>query len=230
MPRLFVIGIGYRPLDDRARTAVLLSSALFASPRLAEVFRRYAEFEKVEGRLIINESIGETFSVIKGTLDGGAAAVTLLASGDPLFHGIGRRVLAEFGRVEVEILPDLSCVQVAFARLGTAWDDALLISLHGGPDPGQRRRLEHNLDELPSLASLHSKIAILTDDVNSPAAIARSLFDASLAPPPRMYVCERLCYPEERVVTGTLNELSGKAFREPNVVVLLSGTGEGEPR
>lgn len=225
MARLFVIGIGYRPLDARARALVLMSEAILASPRLAEVFQGYAEFPGCRDRLIVNDGIEGTFSFIRSLLTRGATAVTLLASGDPLFHGIGRRAIAEFGTGEVEVLPDLSCIQVAFARLGVTWDDALLISLHGGPDPGRRRKLEHDLGDLPSLATDHSKIAILTDDVNTPSAIARRLSEASTVAVPEMYVCERLCYPDERVLAGSLQELAGRTFRQPNVVILLSGEG-----
>lgn len=229
MARLFVIGIGYRPFDAKARAAVLASEALFASPRLAEVFRGYVEFGEVRDKLVVNGSIEETFALIKDRLARGAA-VTLLASGDPLFYGIGKRALAEFGRDDVDILPDLSCIQVAFSRLGATWDDALLISLHGGPDPGRRRKLEHALDDLPSLTLTHSKIAILTDAVNNPSAVAETLLKASLAPPPRVFVCERLCYPDERVVTADLRRLAGETFREPNVVVIMRDRDEGAPQ
>jgi precorrin-6Y C5,15-methyltransferase (decarboxylating) len=229
MARLFVIGIGYRPLDSKARDAVLKSEALLASPRLADVFERYREFDECRERLIVNDSIEETFSVIRKLLDQGAAAVTLLASGDPLFYGIARRVLAGFGRDEVMILPDLSCIQVAFSRLGMTWDDALLISLHGGPDPGRRRRLEHDIDELSSLVSVHPKIAILTDAVNNPAVIAEVLAAASQAQVLRVFVCERLCYPDERIVAGGPHEIAAGTFREPNVVVILSDSGERVP-
>ena len=61
--------------------------------------------------------------------------VVLLASGDPHIFGIGRRAVREFGKDAVEILPDLSSIQIAFSRIKESWDDAFLMSLHGGPDP-----------------------------------------------------------------------------------------------
>jgi precorrin-6Y C5,15-methyltransferase (decarboxylating) len=48
-----------------------------------------------------------------------------------MFYGIGRKVIEEIADANVEILPDLSCMQAAFSLLKMPWDDALLISLHG---------------------------------------------------------------------------------------------------
>ncbi|HCC68574.1 MAG TPA: cobalamin biosynthesis bifunctional protein CbiET, partial [Nitrospiraceae bacterium] len=148
--------------------------------------------------------------------------VVLLASGDPMFFGIGRRVVKEFGKDVVEILPDLSSIQVAFSKIKEPWDDALLISLHGGPDPEKRRRLEYEINDIPMLLEGHNKIAILTDKVNNPSEIAKIL---NLSLPTshfqlKMYVCERLGYPDERIVEGTPVEIAEMSFLDPNVVIL----------
>ena len=62
--------------------------------------------------------------------------VCILASGDPLFFGIGRLVLGKLGAAHVEVIPQPSSVQLAFARAGLAWDDAAFVSLHGRPLEG----------------------------------------------------------------------------------------------
>jgi precorrin-6B methylase 1 len=67
--------------------------------------------------------------------------IALLASGDPAFFGIGRRAVREFGKEIVEIFPDLSSIQIAFSRIKESWDDAFLMSLHGGPDPERDCRM-----------------------------------------------------------------------------------------
>ena len=181
--KLYVVGIGFRPLDARARGIVLGADAILASGRLAEVFMGYEEYETVKDRIKVINNVNETIAFISTALrtpqgacpdDGGAIRTfVLLASGDPLFFGIGRRAVAEFGKDAVEILPDLSSIQTAFARIKEPWDDAFLISLHGGPDPRKRRRLPYEIGDIPSLLDRHGKLAILTDRENNPIEIAR---------------------------------------------------------
>ena len=221
---IYVVGIGFRPLDGRTRDIVLGSDVILASPRLSEVFRGYEEFRDVEGRIIVLNGIDETMAYITAELSSGQdVTITLLAAGDPLFHGIGRRAIEEFGKERVEILPDLSSVQVAFARVRESWDDAFLMSLHGGPDPLKRRRLPYQLEDIPPLLAKYRKIAILTDSTNNPSAIAEEL----LKNPPEsghvsviMSVCERLGYADERIVEDSPEGISPRTFSEPNVVIL----------
>src|SRR5207244_312411 len=61
--------------------------------------------------------------------------VAILASGDPLFFGVGALVVKKIGAAHVEILPAPSSVQLAFARVGVKWDDAAVVSLPGRAPP-----------------------------------------------------------------------------------------------
>jgi precorrin-6Y C5,15-methyltransferase (decarboxylating) len=137
---LTVVGIGYKKLNTQAEKAVRESGRIFASSRLAEVFMRYDEYEAVKDRLQINNSVGATLQEIRALFNdcnnsndppNDRSSIVLLASGDPMFYGIGRKVVEEFGDVTVDIIPDISCVQAAFSLIKKPWDDALLISLHG---------------------------------------------------------------------------------------------------
>ncbi len=56
--------------------------------------------------------------------------VLVLATGDPLFHGIAGFLRARLPDLPLEILPNLSTVQVACARLGLAWQDMRIVSVH----------------------------------------------------------------------------------------------------
>jgi precorrin-6Y C5,15-methyltransferase (decarboxylating) len=135
--------------------------------------------------------------------------VCILASGDPLFFGIGRRVLERIGAEHVEVIPQPSSIQLAFARAGLAWDDAAVISLHGRPLEGCVARLAR-----------HAKVAVLTDDERSPARIAaRMLAYGETAW--RAWVCESLGGPGERVRRFTLGDLAAATDVAPlNVLVL----------
>ncbi len=235
--KLYVIGIGYKPLDKRASSIIYNSGVILASNRLFEVFKGYEEFEAVKDRIMVINNVNETIEFIRAEVQknrgaelkdfrnsepSGFRAIVLLASGDPMFFGIGRRAVKEFGKDMVEILPDLSSIQIAFSRIKEPWDDAFLMSLHGGPDPEKRRRLPYEIRDIPFLLQRYNKIAILTDMENNPSEIARVLNLSPIAHSllPVMYVCERLGYQDEKITEGSPEEIEGMTFSEPNVVII----------
>lgn len=231
--KLSVIGIGYRPLEKRAREILGMAEAILASSRLAEVFSRYDEHQAVKGRIRVINKVPDTISFIREWLSQSAEthSLVLLASGDPLFFGIGRRICEEFGTERVEILPDLSSVQQAFARIKEPWDDAFLISLHGGPDTAKRRKLPYEVSDIPWLLERHGKMGILTDRENNPAMIAKALHSGPRTPNSELLlfcVCERLGYPEEKIISGSPEEMAGMSFADPNVVILLKSGDRGQ--
>ncbi len=228
MNKIQVIGIGYRPFDRKAREILLAADSILASTRLYEVFKAYEEFRPVKGKVLVINKIDELMQYIRSNFE--RQAIVLLASGDPLFFGIGRKIIDEFGPESVELHPDLSSVQIAFSKIKETWDNAFLMSLHGGPDPEKRRRLPYEVKDIPSLLETYPKIAILTDKENNPSVIANALLTG--APRPynlSMHVCERLGYPDEKVTFGTPEEIAEMTFGEPNVVILAkSGSAKAE--
>jgi precorrin-6Y C5,15-methyltransferase (decarboxylating) len=135
--------------------------------------------------------------------------VCVLASGDPLFFGVGHMVCKKVGAAHVEVIPHPSSVQWAFARAGLRWDDAACLSLHGRPRTGLVSRLRRL-----------AKVALLTDEHNTPAALAQHLVDHGVTDL-RATVCENLCGPGERVRTFTLAELAACTDIGPLNVLLL---------
>jgi precorrin-6Y C5,15-methyltransferase (decarboxylating) len=238
--KLFVIGIGYRPFEKRAQKLVLAADIILASPRLFDVFNKYDEYQAVKERVKVISKVPETISFISDWFSQSAMrdpqsamqSLVLLASGDPLFFGIGRRMVKEFGKERVEIVPDLSSVQEAFSRINEPWDDAFFISLHGGPDIAKRRALPYEVTDIPALLQRYSKMGILTDRENNPGTIARVLRSAIRDPQSEivMHVCEHLGYPDEKIVSGTVDELAARSFADPNVVILQkSKVGSEKP-
>ena len=221
MNKIHVIGIGYKPLDEKVRGIIYSSTVILASKRLFEVFRGYNEFETVRDRIKVIKSVDETIGFIRKKYR--EESMVVLASGDPMFFGIGRRVLNEFGKDAVEISPDLSSIQLAFSRIKEVWDDAFLMSLHGGPDPLKRRRLPFGINDIPSLLERHKKLAILTDRENNPVEIAKVLGSSAAGSrlSPRIYVCERLGSDDEKIIGGMPAEIAGMSFAEPNVVIIV---------
>ena len=116
--------------------------------------------------------------------------VVVLASGDPLWFGIGRLLLLQFGPQRLRFHPAPSSLQLAFARIGRPWQDASWISLHGrDPDP-----LAAALQKRPAA------LAVLTDPGRGGAEEVRRILRASgLEAAYAVWLCERLGHLAERV-------------------------------
>ncbi len=220
MNKFYVIGIGYRPLDDKASYIIKRADVILATERLIEVFTRYAEFNDVNRKLKVTGNIFETMDYLRNNYE--REKISVLADGDPMFFGFGRQVIKEFDKEAIEIMPDLSSMQVAFSRINEPWSDAFMMSLHGGPDPQKRRKPEYEIEEIPKLLEIYDKIGILTDKVNNPVAISNALIKASNL---KMYICEKLGYPDEKITEGTPGEIAKGAFSYPNVVIVVKTGG-----
>ncbi len=101
-----------------------------------------------------------------GTKAAAGRRIVVLASGDPLFFGIGARAVAALGAARVRTLPALSCLQLLAAAVGEPWEDAVVASVHS-------RDLETQL--VPIAGAV--KAAVLTGDGGDPARVARFLVE-----------------------------------------------------
>jgi len=150
--------------------------------------------------------------------------VAVLASGDPLFFGIGRTLIERFGPERVEIFPAVSAVQLACARFKLPWDNLPLISLHG------------HQPELLAMRILSSPKALLfTGPRHSPDLIATELLavlqeygDTVRLQQLRVRVAENLGLPEERLWQGSLEEAARERFADLNLMLIEQDVGEEE--
>jgi precorrin-6Y C5,15-methyltransferase (decarboxylating) len=149
--------------------------------------------------------------------------VVVLATGDPLCHGIAAYLASRLCIEAIEVLPNVSTLQLACARLGLPWQDMKFSSVHS-KDAGdwvEGAEPSHGLYALLRDIRQNDRLAILTSPDNTPDRIARMLVLEGLADDFAMAVAERLCQPEERVVSGiSIQAASQMPFADPNVVVL----------
>ncbi|MGI4777755.1 MAG: precorrin-6y C5,15-methyltransferase (decarboxylating) subunit CbiE [Janthinobacterium lividum] len=149
--------------------------------------------------------------------------VVVLATGDPLCHGIAAYLASRLCIEAIEVLPNVSTLQLACARLGLPWQEMKFASVHakdaGDWLPGATPA--HGLYALLRDISRHDRLAVLTSPDNTPDRIARMLVAEGLADDFEMAVTERLCRPDERVVAGMrISAIAGMRFADPNVVLL----------
>ena len=135
--------------------------------------------------------------------------VVLLASGDPLFYGVARYVCDKLGKDRFEVVPHVSSMQLAFARVKESWEDAFLTNLSN-----------HDLPSVLERIRGAEKVGLFTTEACSPAMVARAMLDRGLDYFTG-YVCENLGSPDERVTRGELQELADHTFAPLNVMILV---------
>jgi precorrin-6Y C5,15-methyltransferase (decarboxylating) len=149
----------------------------------------------------------------------GEAAV--LASGDPLYFGIGRWLSQHFPDSKLKFHSATSSVQAVCSRLGLALQDCTVLSLHGRPLASLNRYLHSG-----------RKLIVLTDKYSHPGALAKACVDAGLEQS-TLWVCEQLGYPDEkihRIEVAHFDTFEVNEFSDLQVSVLeLTGQGGSIP-
>jgi precorrin-6Y C5,15-methyltransferase (decarboxylating) len=158
--------------------------------------------------------------------------VAILATGDPLFFGIGRTLLDFFGPERLLISPALSSMQLAFSRFKIPWDDAKFLSLHGNPRAGDKKQeagsISCPLSPAPCLLSPlllnQDKLFLFTDHRSSPDRISQTLLDECGREINRDYlvhVAENLGFADEQLHTGTFSEIAKRTFGPLTVMIVI---------
>ena len=208
MSRIELIGVSGPVLGDEQRRLIEGCVAVAVS-------RRYAPLvAECTARVVPITPLRVLFDQLTAALEEGDVAV--LASGDPLFFGIGRSLIDRFGAERVRVHPAMSSVQMACARFGQPWDDLRLVSLHGRPG-----------DAVPGQVLPYPRVLLLTDHRNSPDRVAADLLAALRAYDDRdrmaairVRVAENLGLTDERLTSGTLAEIAGQRFGPLNLILV----------
>jgi precorrin-6Y C5,15-methyltransferase (decarboxylating) len=201
-----VIGCDDRPPGPAAAKALAEAGTVIGAPRhLAAV-----PLPETAGRIELRH-LDEALDVLTRS----PGPVVVLASGDPGFFGIVRALRAR--GIAPAVIPAVSSVALAFARLGLDWDDALILSAHGR-DPGKAL----------AAALAHPKAAILTAP-GTAAALGAELLAAGKT----VHVVQCLGTPHEKTIQ--LPATTDPA--DPNVLISLEAQPlglevqpPGEPR
>ncbi|PWV85735.1 precorrin-6Y C5,15-methyltransferase (decarboxylating) [Prauserella marina] len=134
--------------------------------------------------------------------------IVVLASGDPLHHGIGTTLVNRLGADRVRIVPALSSSTLARARLGWSAEETAVVSA-----------VARSPYRVLAAVGDGRKVLVLSGDASTPATIAGLLTEAGFGAS-TLTVLEELGGPSERQVSGTAagwNEPEGAAL---NVVAI----------
>jgi cobalt-precorrin-7 (C5)-methyltransferase len=203
--KIVIVGCGPgspRYLMDAARQAVARAEVLAGSRRLLELFPDHPDLRIVTGTDLdsLLEAIAEQRAVGRN--------VAVLVSGDPGLFSLAAKVVRRFGRELCEVIPGVSSVQVAFARLGLDWAEARLVSAHG-------RMPQVTAEEL----FRHAKIAILAGTAEALRWAAQAA--GGLQTSHEAYLCENLTLQDERVRPVTAEELAAADASSLSIILLI---------
>jgi precorrin-6Y C5,15-methyltransferase (decarboxylating) len=209
-----IVGIGEdgcAGLSSRAVNAVARAQVLVGGDRHLAFFPQFSG-----ERIAVQSGLGAVLDRVAELA--AEQTVCVLASGDPLFFGIGSLVAARLGREHLEVIPHPSSIQLAFARLGMRSDDATCISVHGKQPDGLVTRLKRA-----------HKVIVLTDPESSAPRIAARMIEYSETGW-EAWVCENLGGPGERVRQLALADLAQCTdLSALHVLVLVRTDGSWRP-
>lgn len=202
--KVHILGIGDDGLDGMTAAARrLVEQADFLigeSHALAHVPDRGQE------RLVFGASLDETVQRIAAAHN---KKIVVLAVGDPLFYGVARYLCDRLGKERFVVIPHVSSMQLAFARVKESWEEALLTNL-----------ANHGVESVVEQIRSAEKVGLFTSEACSPAKVAQVLLEHGIDYF-TAYVCENLGSPDERVTQGELREIAGQEFSPLNVMVLV---------
>jgi precorrin-6Y C5,15-methyltransferase (decarboxylating) len=202
-PWLSVIGVGDEGLAGLApATRALIDTAeivVGGARHLAMLPAGAAE------RLAWRQPFAHSIAAIKARRD---RRVAVLASGDPMWFGVGAALARHFSPAEMTVIPHPGAFSLAAARLRWPLADCLTLSVHGRP-----------LDALRLHLAEGRRLLVLAADGTTASAVARLMTDAGWGPS-RMTVLEHLGGPAETMHETAACEWGGRTTGALNTIAL----------
>lgn len=208
--KIYIVGIGpgsSEYLTKKALDTVKMSDFTVGSTRAIDLF------DDVQNKIAFNvkDLLDKLEEGVKLAADGNT--VSILSTGDPGFSGVLNTVLRlsdenNFSRQDIEVIPGISSLQLAAARCHIQWDNANVMTFHG----------RENIEEiLPAINNGKVTIALPSRKVRD---MAQFLLDNGVEADRRVTVCERLSYPDEKIVTTSLNGIASSEFTYMCIIVI----------
>ncbi len=203
--KITIIGIGDDGLEGLTRQAKETIKSAGTLMGSAGLLKKILETEN-QRRLTLSADLQQVAAMVE---QDNPEPVVLLTSGDPLFYGTARYLCERFGKDRFDVLPHVSSMQLAFARVKESWDEAYLTNL-----------ASQNIERVVERIRSAEKVGVFTTDAITPAVLATALVAKGIDYF-TVYVCENLGSRDERVTRGKLNEIVGQSFSPLNVMVLV---------
>ncbi len=203
-PKITIVGCGPGSADyltPAAAKAVAQAEVVLGSKRLLGLFD-----EDESPRIELPARVDPALELIAG--HAAERRVAVLVSGSPGLFSLAKAVVGRFGREHCRIIPAVSSVQVAFARLGLDWADARILSAHGSLPEVTAEELA-GCPKIAVLAGTEQAVRWVCD-------VARELQESH-----QLFVCENLTLDNEQVRSVDPEEFEGLRPDSLTIMVLV---------
>lgn len=211
-PWLTVVGIGedgFKGLGRNARHALLRATRIIGAQRQLDLLPQC-----IGGKRQLWPS---PFS-LEPVLSRRGEPVCVLASGDPMFYGVGASLARQVAAEELTILPAPSSVSLAAARLAWPLQEVATLSVVARPLAAINAHLASGV-----------RLLVLSNDGSSPALIAALLAERGFGPS-RISVFEHLGGPAERRIDGHAQAWEHTEVADLNLVAIDCLADPNAPR
>lgn len=204
--KLIVVGAGPGALEyytEKALIAIETSDIILTSVRLTEGLEKFQKKVKVLG-------IMDTIEYIKSKKEENIT-VCVLASGDVGFYSIATTLRNHLKdeNIEIKYINGLSSFQIMSSKIGIAYEDLKLVSLHG-----------KDLSLVPYV-SYNKRVFALTGGKVGVKEGLLQLIQSGLTEVD-VYIGERLSLKEEKISFGKPGELIKKSYDPLSVMVIIN--------
>lgn len=213
--KIHIIGLG---VTESAELSQAAAQALAGCERVLGSAR---QLEVVTGQLSGQQAeqlpkMADLPAYLADLIRDGVSNLAVLASGDPLYYGIGRWFSKNVSDRQLHFYPAVSSIQMACHQLGLSLQDVEVLSLHGRP-----------LEKIRSKLKARQTLVILTDKNSQPQDLARECIAAGFDES-RLSVCEALGYKRQRVIHYSAEELTSVDIDfDPLHVTVIETLGDG---
>lgn len=209
MNEIIVAGIGPGHPDymlPAAARAIREAEVLVGGKRALAQFARQGQLT-----MAVTRDIVAVMEFIRKAL--AKASVVVMVSGDPGYYSLLDALRRHFPPACIRVIPGISAMQLAFARLSLPWHEALLLSFHG------RKPSEESL-----AYRSHGILGMLTDRTFTSKTIPAVLLAHGWPRETRLFICARLSYEDESIVKTTL--AGAGELPETGSCILIAVDGE----
>ncbi len=208
--KIYLFGIGYKPLSYKEKDLLIKISKIFCFEKTFNLLNTsplYSSLkDSIKSSIRVIKKVEEIFSILEKEEE----EVAILTSGDPLFFGIGEKLLKHFPSEKIEIYPDLTTPQILASRLKIPFYKLKVLSFHG-----RSFHREIFINEILR----NPYLFVYTDSKNSPTLLSKVLKEEGFTFC-KIYVAERLGTKEEKIIEGFPEEFSQFLFLEPNSIIV----------
>ncbi len=202
-----ILGVGTGnagTMTTDAEKACREAELLVGSKRVLSLLSRFGKETK---EAILPQEIAEIIG------KSSAGKIVAAMSGDTGFYSGAKKLLPLLSDDDVTVLPGISSVSAFCSRIGTSWDDAVLLSAHG------------RACNIVSRVRKNPKVILLAGGEGGVSNILHTLTEFGFSDV-RVTVGENISYENERIREGTAEELSEQAFDSLSILLIENPEAE----